>query len=117
MNGVAEGIHDGGDFGTDAGFVDGPEVFGRDLHVFGEDAVDTDAEDGFIETNIAFAEAALVALAAGNVRVAGDEAADGDFGFVLGVGVGIEGFDHGAGFDNFADEFVTEDTLGLVLAF
>ena len=96
VDGVAEGIEDGGDLGVDAGAV-APDVGHRDDDELGEGAVAIDADAEGVGAEMAAAGEAVAAASADDVALSADELADGEVG------------DVGAYGDDFADELVADD--------
>jgi hypothetical protein len=100
VDGVAEGIEDGGYFERDAGRVLPDVGHGQDDEL-GEGSVAIDSDTHGVGAEVATASETVAAAAADYVAFAGDDGSDGEV------------FDVGADGDDFADEFVADDEAGL----
>ena len=96
VDGVAEGIEDGGDVSRDVGGVTPDVGHGKD-DVFGEGPGAVDADSAGEGAEMAAAGEAVATASADDVAFAGDEVA------------GFEVVDVGADLGDFADEFVADD--------
>ena len=96
VDGVAEGVEDGGDLGGDA-FCVVPDVRHRQHDEFGERSVSRDTDAAGVGAEMAAAGEAVAAASADDVAFAADELAGRD----------IE--DIGADRDDFADELMADD--------
>jgi hypothetical protein len=95
VDGIAEGVEDGGDLMGDAGRVT-PDVGHGEDDVLGEGAITVDSDSERVGAEVAAAGETVAATSADDVAFAADELADGEIG-----DIGADGYD-------FADELVSD---------